>query len=91
MTATQTKKIINEFTTLKIPKNLLNEIKNYHRKNTEEYMQKLLDFDSEEFWEEYVDEDTRTNPNYLKKFIYIDEKIYNYKTKKPIKIKINTV
>ena len=75
----------------KIPNNLLNEIKNYHRKNTKEYREKLLDSDSEEFWEEYVTEEMRTNPNYWKNFIYIDEKIYNYKTKKPIKIKINTV
>lgn len=75
----------------KIPNNLLNEIKNYHKKNTKEYREKLLDSDSEEFWEEYVSEEMRTNPNYWKNFIYIDEKIYNYKTKKPIKIKINTV
>ena len=75
----------------KIPNNLLNEIKNYHRKNTKEYREKLLDSDSEEFWEEYVTEEMRTNPNYWKNFIYIDEKINNYKTKKPIKIKINTV
>ena len=47
--------------------------------------------DTEEFWEEFVTEEMATNPNYWKNYIYIDEKIYNYKTKKPIKIKINTV
>jgi hypothetical protein len=72
-----------------IPKNLLNEIKNYFRKNTEEYKEKLLDSDTEEFWEEFVTEEMTSNPNYRKNYIYIDEKIYNYKTKKPIKI--NTV
>lgn len=48
-----------------------NLLKDYHRKNTKEYSEKLLDSDSEEFWDEYID------------FSNIDEeKIYNYKTKK---------
>ena len=53
-----------------IPKNLLNEIKNYFRKNTEEYKEKLLDSDTEEFWEEFVTEEMTSNPNYRKNYKY---------------------
>lgn len=70
---------------------LLEEIKKYHKTQSREYMDKLLDSDSEEFWEEYVSEEMKNHPDYWKRFIYINEKICNYKTKIPIKVKINTL
>ena len=38
---------------------LLKEIKKYHKTQSREYMDKLLDSDSEEFWEEYVSEEMK--------------------------------
>lgn len=70
---------------------LLKEIKKYHKTQTKEYKERLLDSDSEEFWEEYVSEEIRNHPDYWKRFIYINEKICNNKTKIPIKIKITTL
>lgn len=74
-----------------INSNLLKEIKDYHRKNTKEYSEKLLDSDSEEFWDEYIDFSNIDEEKIYKKYVYSNKKIYNYKTKKLIKIKINTV
>lgn len=33
---------------------VIKQLKEYHYKNTEEYMKKLEDSDSEEYWDEYV-------------------------------------
>jgi len=45
-------------------------------------MKKLEDSDTEEYWDEEFME------NYKKKFVYSSDNIVNYKTKKPINIKI---
>lgn len=64
---------------------VLKQLNEYHYKNTEEYMKKLEDSDSEEYVlftdEEFIE-------NYKKKFVYSSNKIINYKTKKIINIKI---
>tara|TARA_B100001758_G_scaffold178912_1_gene155646 strand:+ start:940 stop:1164 length:225 start_codon:yes stop_codon:yes gene_type:complete len=68
---------------------VIKQLKEYHYKNTEEYMKKLEDSDSEEYWDEYVlFTDEEFMKNYKKRFIYSSNKIINYKTKKPINIKI---
>ena len=68
---------------------VIKQLKEYHYKNTEEYMKKLEDSDSEEYWDEYVlFTDEEFMENYKKKFVYSSNKIINYKTKKPINIKI---
>jgi len=68
---------------------VIKQLKEYHYKNTEEYMKKLEDSDSEEYWDEYVlFTDEEFMKNYKKKFVYSNNKIINYKTKKPISIKI---
>ena len=68
---------------------VIKQLKEYHYKNTDEYMQKLQDSDTEEFWDEYVlFTDEEYMKNYEKIFIYSSNNIINYKTKKPIKIKI---
>ena len=68
---------------------VIKQLKEYHYKNTEEYMKKLEDSDSEEYWDEYVlFTDEEFMENYKKKFVYSSNKIVNYKTKKPINIKI---
>jgi hypothetical protein len=52
-------------------------------------MKKLEDSDSEEYWDEYVlFTDEEFMENYKKKFVYSSDNIVNYKTKKPINIKI---
>jgi len=68
---------------------VIKQLKEYHYKNTEEYMKKLEDSDSEEYWDEYVlFTDEEFMKHYKKIFIYSSNKIINYKTKKPISIKI---
>ena len=68
---------------------VIKQLKEYHYKITDEYMQKLEDSDTEEFWDEYVlFTDEEYMKNYEKRFIYSSNNIINYKTKKPIKIKI---
>jgi|TARA_B000000475_G_scaffold93925_1_gene76416 hypothetical protein len=68
---------------------VIKQLKNYHYKNTKEYMKKLENSDSEEYWDEYVlFTDEEFMENYKKKFVYSSNKIVNYKTKKPINIKI---
>lgn len=68
---------------------VIKQLKEYHYKNTEEYMKKLENSDSEEYWDEYVlFTDEEFMENYKKKFVYSSNKIINYKTKKPINIKI---
>lgn len=68
---------------------VIKQLKEYHYKNTEEYMKKLEDSDSEEYWDEYVlFTDEEFMENYKKKFVYSSNKIVNYKTNKPINIKI---
>ena len=68
---------------------VIKQLKEYHYKNTEEYMKKLEDSDTEEYWDEYVlFTDEEFMENYKKKFVYSSNKIVNYKTKKPINIKI---
>jgi hypothetical protein len=51
---------------------VIKQLKEYHYKNTNEYMKKLEDSDTEEYWDEEFME------NYKKKFVY---SIVNYKTK----------
>lgn len=68
---------------------VIKQLKEYHYKNTEEYMKKLENSDSEEYWDEYVlFTDEEFMENYKKKFVYSSNKIINYKTKKTINIKI---
>jgi hypothetical protein len=68
---------------------VIKQLKEYHYKNTDEYMKKLEDSDTEEYWDEYVlFTDEEYMKNYEKIFIYSSNNIVNYKTKKPIKIKI---
>ena len=50
---------------------VIKQLKNYHYKNTKEYMKKLENSDSEEYWDEYVlftDEEFMEN---YKKSLYI--------------------
>ena len=52
-------------------------------------MKKLEDSESEEYWDEYVlFTDEEFMKNYKKKFVYSSNNIVNYKTQKPINIKI---
>ena len=68
---------------------VIKQLKEYHYKNTDEYMKKLEDSDTEEYWDEYVlFTDEEYMKNYKKMFIYSNNNIVNYKTKQPIKIKI---
>jgi len=68
---------------------VIKQLKEYHYKNSDEYMKKLEDSDTEEYWDEYVlFTDDEYMKNYEKIFIYSSNNIVNYKTKKPIKIKI---
>lgn len=68
---------------------VIKQLKEYYYKNTDEYMKKLEDSDSEEYWDEYVlFTDEEFMENYKKMFIYSNNNIVNYKTKQPIKIKI---
>tara|TARA_B100001996_G_scaffold182975_1_gene139849 strand:+ start:41 stop:304 length:264 start_codon:yes stop_codon:yes gene_type:complete len=81
------------FTNQQMPKKemdtVIKQIKEYHYKNTDEYMKKLEDSDTEEYWDEYVlFTDEEYMKNYEKMFIYSGNNIVNYKTKQPIKIKI---
>tara|TARA_B000000477_G_scaffold785_1_gene783 strand:+ start:1576 stop:1884 length:309 start_codon:yes stop_codon:yes gene_type:complete len=71
------------------PNNLLKQIRDYYYKNTQEYNNKLLDSDSEEFWDEYIPyNDVKFMEEYCKKFTYSNPGIYNYKTGELIKIKV---
>ena len=57
----------------------------------ESYFEDLLnEFDSEEFWDEYVYfNDEEYMKRYKENYVYSDKSIINYKTKKPINIKIS--
>jgi len=69
--------------------NVIEQLKEYHYKSTKEYEEKLNNSDSEEFWDEYVYfNDEEYMKKYKENYVYSDKSIINYKTKKPINIKI---